>query len=586
MLHRSPPPTAIVAGCQTIDERIESLVHELTTLREYKNSFAPISRLPAELIALIFFYYQAMQRAAAKALRQNEYVVPSWLNVTYVCRRWRHIALEIPTLWVDIVIHKYWTQEMLRRSRNAPLILDVVLPFPNNSTARPSKFLPTVKLALEQLHRAGELNLVGHWEVLQEVMAQLSVKRAPLLSSLSLTSQGGPQMIVPPNIFAGEVPPLLCHVTLWNCDVAWDSPFLSQNLVSLTVMGTYRFERPTNGTLLNALSGMTELESLTLNALPWVNPTSQDFTSPLPAQPTILLPSLSRLRLTGRAIECDEFMNRLSMPALTSLSLKCQIEVPGALDLEGIFEKITQIVNGTSRPHGPDTPLHCIRVGDLDTAFGLHIEGWSGVPPADTYEWPRPAADPVVSCRFWWTETLSERLEIPLITKFMATVPVQDVRTLVMHPPYFGSTPIDWTACFGRLARLQAIHIRDWSTMEVLFTAWRAYISWDPSYYNGGSSSDESDLTPCAAEYPELRSLHVVDVELYGIYPRSNLRAPSEILVEILTQRARRSLKLEKLWICGDGIEEAAVEKLKTVVSQVNWDSDRNWQRQQSPNVP
>ncbi|KAF8189699.1 hypothetical protein BJ912DRAFT_966177, partial [Pholiota molesta] len=43
-----------------------------------------------------------------------------WINMTYVCRYWRNIALELPRFWVYLPIGKLqWVQEMLKRSKDS-----------------------------------------------------------------------------------------------------------------------------------------------------------------------------------------------------------------------------------------------------------------------------------------------------------------------------------------------------------------------------------------------------------------------------------------------------------------------------------
>src|SRR5712672_3059623 len=49
--------------------------------------------------------------------------------LTHVCRRWRQVALDDPTLWThfsNFPRTKDWIAERLSRARNAPLVIDLV----------------------------------------------------------------------------------------------------------------------------------------------------------------------------------------------------------------------------------------------------------------------------------------------------------------------------------------------------------------------------------------------------------------------------------------------------------------------------
>ncbi|KAI0045705.1 hypothetical protein FA95DRAFT_1543473 [Auriscalpium vulgare] len=81
----------------------------------------PIARLPPEILADIF-----------TILRSIDHPKPSiplylgWLAITHVCRRWRHIALHQPTLWVSLITVPFalgtrWTEVFISRTQTLPL---------------------------------------------------------------------------------------------------------------------------------------------------------------------------------------------------------------------------------------------------------------------------------------------------------------------------------------------------------------------------------------------------------------------------------------------------------------------------------
>src|SRR5882762_4763483 len=91
-------------------------------LRQKKNERALISRLPVEILVLVFGYYSASDRHPHLRFRTP----PPWLAVTHVCQRWRQAALSSPFLWDDIITTNYrWAEEMLERSRDVPIHITV-----------------------------------------------------------------------------------------------------------------------------------------------------------------------------------------------------------------------------------------------------------------------------------------------------------------------------------------------------------------------------------------------------------------------------------------------------------------------------
>ena len=90
---------------------LENAVTELNTLRSY---LRPINRLPPELIVHIFSY-----------LGGGTFVVPA----SQVCRRWRNVALDMPSLWTVIREEDdvFTAQCFMERSRRAKLDVSFIV---------------------------------------------------------------------------------------------------------------------------------------------------------------------------------------------------------------------------------------------------------------------------------------------------------------------------------------------------------------------------------------------------------------------------------------------------------------------------
>jgi hypothetical protein len=79
------------------------------------NPLSPVFRLPAEILANIFIHNA--RDSYMEIYGDPNSTTPSWVNVSYVCRHWRDIALNCHTLWTFIPTTSLrWTQELLARS--------------------------------------------------------------------------------------------------------------------------------------------------------------------------------------------------------------------------------------------------------------------------------------------------------------------------------------------------------------------------------------------------------------------------------------------------------------------------------------
>ncbi|KAF8138969.1 hypothetical protein EV363DRAFT_554031 [Boletus edulis] len=113
---------AVAAQARRVDEEIDKQIRLLCDLQTQRNSFLLISRLPTETLAAIFICsardYHSTQRGYPTR------TAPGWVNVSYVCRHWRNVALNCPTLWSYLFFtSRRWTEELLARSKQASLKL-------------------------------------------------------------------------------------------------------------------------------------------------------------------------------------------------------------------------------------------------------------------------------------------------------------------------------------------------------------------------------------------------------------------------------------------------------------------------------
>jgi hypothetical protein len=83
-----------------LEQQSEAISAELMKIKRYRNSFAPLCRMPAEVLELIFGLVQFGRdtRASAPWAAYNA----KWIVCTQVCHHLRGVALDTPSLWAFI----------------------------------------------------------------------------------------------------------------------------------------------------------------------------------------------------------------------------------------------------------------------------------------------------------------------------------------------------------------------------------------------------------------------------------------------------------------------------------------------------
>lgn len=216
-----------------IDEEIIARYLPVCALRTKRNALSPVSRLPDELLATVFTLYARQYHIADWAKVKNFATpaarVPPWVWVSYVCRRWRMVALGCPTLWTyAFFVSRTWMTALLQRSQMAPLRVRMDLTY---YSTRRSLLL---EMLFEHLPRMEEFHLRGlSADAASSVVSKL-LDPAPLLRSFqlavlsnkrSLASLDAPPPTLP--VLFSQATPKLRSLDLSRLDVAWHSLTLS-----------------------------------------------------------------------------------------------------------------------------------------------------------------------------------------------------------------------------------------------------------------------------------------------------------------------------------------------------------------------
>lgn len=167
-------------------------------LKSQRNTFAPISRLPTEILCEIFSLMKIIE--PHRVYRVGGKPPLQWFKVTWISRHWRNVAIGSPSLWTDPPLgHLPRVEQMLIRSGNSGLLLKAHPAYTARSfidggkvdLASEDSSLPGLKLALQHIQRIKQLSLCIDSEQWPEVQKALP-KAAPQLEYLDLTCWNEP----------------------------------------------------------------------------------------------------------------------------------------------------------------------------------------------------------------------------------------------------------------------------------------------------------------------------------------------------------------------------------------------------------
>ncbi|KZV68067.1 hypothetical protein PENSPDRAFT_653513 [Peniophora sp. CONT] len=236
-----------------------------------------------------------------------------WINVTFVCRRWRECALHTSSLWTylpdAVVIGSKWLEIFIERGREAGIHY--------NDKDLIALAIEGHELLSAHIHHIGILRLMGHphrsnlyHDILQQPM--------PLVTELSL--QDIQSMEVQADL------PNLRRLRVWNTTFAgaWPTQLCTPNITSFEYYtGSHLRERgiysvamkPVDlSTLFNVLLKMPRLISLTLR-LDSVQPNSAH------NLPLVELRGLTRMDISGESSNMHPVLKRITFPPSASLRI-------------------------------------------------------------------------------------------------------------------------------------------------------------------------------------------------------------------------------------------------------------------------
>ncbi|KZV79537.1 hypothetical protein EXIGLDRAFT_756895 [Exidia glandulosa HHB12029] len=91
----------VLAQCALVEHALLSALHRF---RAHMNYYAPINRLPVEVLLLIFRHYHSTNCGDAPTWSSS---VQPVVTITHVCRHWRAAALDDANLWTTVSAQDY-----------------------------------------------------------------------------------------------------------------------------------------------------------------------------------------------------------------------------------------------------------------------------------------------------------------------------------------------------------------------------------------------------------------------------------------------------------------------------------------------
>jgi hypothetical protein len=519
--------TSIEESHRLIDEAIALHQASVLALKSQKNSLAPISRLPPELLSQIFSLVKT------KVISHHSTMSPTgleWVKVTHVSTHWRHIAINLPSLWVDPPLKNFrWVQEMLQRSKDAGLEIMVDLDPATIHDVRPG-----LELSLKHGWRIKHLSFQGFvdmsvWNTLQKALP----KSAPQLEHLCIKFSRSQIETSSPIVLSEEVfreTRKLRHLELSRCNINWNShPSLLRSLTHLTLRRLSLDSKPTGKQFMDALKGMPDLQSLCLvDSLPVEQKWDVE---------QIHLTSLRTLSISSIHTEVETFFRCVTFPptAMVHVGYVWDMTFTSHTDVSGI-------ILGLFRSYS--IPFHTLVLHQTRRSDGILLKLFTNA----TAEWDDPTyyynsiANLEITFRRKAKSQSPEQYIAKLITDiFDSTTPLQSV---LMHIDLTGMCELSvqtMANTFGILPQVCSVRA-DRKTSRLFLKALRL-----------GSYTEKSKPTSTAEKlyFPNLSAIHFYRTDFWfpGLpdYAKDPWTISAKLLKDCIIQRSQSSAKIETL---------------------------------------
>lgn len=503
------------------DKDKAALAESLRGLRSRRITFSCISWLPPEILTTIFTYIVEEDAFKSRGGTPRPCTAPISMIITHVCRHWRQVALECPTLWAYLnCVSANWLDIMFERSKKAALVVIY---------RSPGSLRKCFQQIFSQLPRIKSLQLCSYpWEV-NRILDCLSSQPAPSLQTFkfSIARKSHTRVIKPISdaIFQGQAP-LLRSVELTECTFSWTSCIFS-GLRTLDVRRIGSASYPTLSQLLSALRRMSELEQLALGLSSRI---SEDIE---------LSDQVPLTRLKSITLDACTLRNAVSLFSCLAFPVNVKI----ALNLAPIGSCLSDLFSAMYKdPDGPGPIIRSMRASLSYHTFGVQFG--TSVTFKSGYLWDPRDDDILLSIHF---KCSSSTRKPPIIFDMCQMVPHRQIQSLFVTTS-LGLQDNFWRIGSGDLPELESIQLSGPCNIRSLIAVLQS----------GGIRG--SDMV-----YPSLHALELENID-FGC-------GEVEELQDLVIMRAGHGAGIHDLRLvkCRNLVGDK-VQLLKEVVTDVNWD--------------
>ncbi|KAJ3530625.1 hypothetical protein NMY22_g8489 [Coprinellus aureogranulatus] len=298
---------------EKIAQRLSELEEETQALKMAHNATITVHLLPAEILSNIFVMLAATSGDGL------------WIRITWVCSRWRRVALDCASLWTRLpLLNAKFTTIALSRTKNSPIS---VSPPPGPSAQKLVSVMADILACTERLR---SVVLRGPRYRLSQMLSKCS-GAAPVLETLQLRSYRSSHYLVISesdteaesererldfyHLLKGGTP-CLRNLQVVTCGVAWSSLPLATSLTQLRLRDTHTSDahRPTMSSLLEFLKQAQSLQKLCLAFFLPAEAPDNTHGGLFKAASLIALPMLEHISLCDRTGPLQRFFEDIVIP--------------------------------------------------------------------------------------------------------------------------------------------------------------------------------------------------------------------------------------------------------------------------------
>ena len=279
----------------------------LATIREWRNTFAPINRIPLDVLSLIPTHLPS----------QNDK-----FRATFVCRHWRRTFLQHGALWSQMFLKKgeVYTKTLLERAKGSSLDISIDQDVPVDTILLLSPHVQQI-ICLKFEHQR-------YWEGIRK-FSEINPGPLPFLRTLKISDYGAdeddqPSMMTPPQypLFTNAIN--VEEFAFNSRTFQFLNHFIFPNLTTFRLW-TGKVDRSKAPDLFDFLQASPTLRTVRLYALNGI------VLEDIPRQTIVTLPNVETFSLTSDSKNVYDVAVHISCPHARDVSLKCEasdLDVP------------------------------------------------------------------------------------------------------------------------------------------------------------------------------------------------------------------------------------------------------------------